>query len=236
MRTALVIARREILAYFISPIAYMVSAVFLLIAGYLFSLILIQSQQATMEGLFFNIMVVLIFVVPLLTMRLLADEQKTGTIEILLTAPVRDWEVVLGKYLAAMGMFGVMLACTLYFPFILWRVGGSPDWGPILTGYLGLLLLTSAMMAIGTLTSAVTENQIVAAVLGFGILLLLWLIDAAGNIATGSASVLTYLSLPTHYNDFARGAINLEDVVYYLSVTIGSLFIATRMLETRRYR
>ena len=236
MRTALVIARRELLAYFISPIAYMVSAVFLLIAGYLFSLILIQSQQATMEGLFFNIMVVLIFVVPLLTMRLLADEQKTGTLEILLTAPVRDWEVVLGKYLAAMGMFGVMLACTLYFPFILWRVGGSPDWGPILTGYLGLLLLTSAMMAIGTLTSAVTENQIVAAVLGLGILLLLWLIDAAGNIATGSASVLTYLSLPTHYNDFARGALNLEDVVYYLSVTIGSLFIATRMLETRRYR
>ena len=236
MRTALVIARRELLAYFISPIAYMVSAVFLLIAGYLFSLILIQSQQATMEGLFFNIMVVLIFVVPLLTMRLLADEQKTGTLEILLTAPVRDWEVVLGKYLAAMGMFGVMLACTLYFPFILWRVGGSPDWGPILTGYLGLLLLTSAMMAIGTLTSAVTENQIVAAVLGFGILLLLWLIDAAGNIATGSASVLTYLSLPTHYNDFARGAINLEDVVYYLSVTIAALFIATRMLETRRYR
>ena len=236
MRTALVIARRELLAYFISPIAYMVSAVFLLIAGYLFSLILIQSQQATMEGLFFNIMVVLIFVVPLLTMRLLADEQKTGTLEILLTAPVRDWEVVLGKYLAAMGMFGVMLACTLYFPFILWRVGGTPDWGPILTGYLGLILLTSAMMAIGTLTSAVTENQIVAAVLGFGILLLLWLIDAAGNIATGSASVLTYLSLPTHYNDFARGAINLEDVVYYLSVTIAALFIATRMLETRRYR
>jgi ABC-2 type transport system permease protein len=208
----------------------------LLIAGYLFSLILIQSQQATMEGLFFNIMVVLIFVVPLLTMRLLADEQKTGTIEILLTAPVRDWEVVLGKYLAAMGMFGVMLACTLYFPFILWRVGGTPDWGPILTGYLGLILLTSAMMAIGTLASAVTENQIVAAVLSFGILLLLWLIEAAGNIATGSATVLTYLSLPAHYNDFARGAINLEDVVYYLSVTIAALFIATRMLETRRYR
>ena len=135
MRTALVIARRELLAYFISPIAYMVSAVFLLIAGYLFSLILIQSRQATMEGLFFNIMVVLIFVVPLLTMRLLADEQKTGTLEILLTAPVRDWEVVLGKYLAAMGMFGVMLACTLYFPFILWRVGGTPDWGPILACY-----------------------------------------------------------------------------------------------------
>ena len=236
MRTALVIARRELLAYFISPIAYMVSAVFLLIAGYLFSLILIQSQQATMEGLFFNIMVVLIFVVPLLTMRLLSDEQKTGTIEILLTAPVRDWEVVVGKYLAAMGMFGVMLACTLYFPFILWRVGGSPDWGPIMTGYLGLILLTSAMMAIGTLTSAVTENQIVAAVLGFGILLLLWLIEAAGNIATGSATVLSYLSMPAHYNDFARGAINLEDVVYYVSVTIGALFIATRMLETRRYR
>ncbi|MFN5341137.1 MAG: ABC transporter permease subunit [Roseiflexaceae bacterium] len=236
MRTALVIARRELLAYFISPIAYMVSAVFLLISGYLFSLILIQSRQATMDGLFFNVTVVLIFITPLLTMRLLADEQKTGTLEILLTAPVHDWEVVLGKYLAAMGMFGVMLLCTLYYPFILWRIGGTPDWGPIVTGYLGLLLLSSAMFAIGVLTSALTENQIVAAVLGFGILLLLWLIEAAGNVLTGAATVLTYLAIPTHYNDFARGAINLEDVIYYVSVTVVALFLATRTLETRRYR
>lgn len=236
MRTALVIARRELLAYFISPIAYMVSAVFLLIAGYLFALILIQSKQATMDGLFFNVTVVLIFITPLLTMRLLADEQKTGTLEILLTAPVRDWEVVLGKYLAAMGMFGVMLLCTLYYPFILWRIGGTPDWGPIATGYLGLILLSSAMFAVGVLTSALTENQIVAAVLGFGVLLLLWLIEAAGAISPAASDVLKYLAMPSHYNDFARGAINLEDVIYYVSVTLVALFLATRTLETRRYR
>jgi len=236
MRTALVIARRELLAFFISPIAYMVSAMFLLIAGYLFSLILIQSQQANMDGLFFNVTVILIFVSPLLTMRLLADEQKTGTLEILLTAPVRDWEVVVGKYLAAMALFLIMLATTLYYPFVLWRIGGNPDWGPIASGYLGLILLSSAMMAIGTLTSALTESQIVAAVLGFGILLLLWLLDAAGNVITGAASVLSYMALPAHYDSFARGAINLEDVVYYLTVTATALFLATRSLETRRYR
>ncbi|MFN7470596.1 MAG: ABC transporter permease subunit [Roseiflexaceae bacterium] len=236
MRTALVIARREILAYFISPIAYLVSAMFLLISGFLFSLILIQSQQASMDGLFLNVTVVLIFIAPLLTMRLLADEQKSGTLEILLTAPVRDWEVVVGKYLAAMALFGVMLLCTLYYPIILWRIGGNPDWGPVLTGYLGIILLSSAMFAIGTLTSSLTENQIVAAVLGFGILLLMWLIDAAGNLATGATDLLRYLSLPAHYNDFARGAINIEDVVYYLSVTFVALFLATRSLESRRYR
>jgi ABC-2 type transport system permease protein len=236
MRTALVIARREILAYFISPIAYLVSAMFLLISGFLFSLILIQSQQASMDGLFLNVTVVLIFIAPLLTMRLLADEQKSGTLEILLTAPVRDWEVVVGKYLAAMALFGVMLLCTLYYPIILWRIGGNPDWGPVLTGYLGIVLLSSAMFAIGTLTSSLTENQIVAAVLGFGILLLMWLIDAAGNLATEATDLLRYLSLPAHYNDFARGAINIEDVVYYLSVTFVALFLATRSLESRRYR
>jgi ABC-2 type transport system permease protein len=236
MRTALVIARRELMAFFTSPIAYMVSAVFLLISGYLFALILIQTQQASMDGLFFNVTVVLIFIAPLLTMRLLADEQKTGTLEILLTAPVRDWEVVLGKYLAAMGLFMLMLVATLYYPFLLWRIGGNPDWGPILSGYLGLILLSSAMIAIGTLTSAVTENQIVAAVLGFGVLLLLWLIEAARNVAPGAGEILAYLALPAHYDDFASGAINLDDVVYYVSMTVGSLFLATRILETRRYR
>jgi ABC-2 type transport system permease protein len=189
-----------------------------------------------MDGLFFNVTVVLIFIAPLLTMRLLADEQKTGTLEILLTAPVRDWEVVLGKYFAAMGLFLLMLVATLYYPFILWRIGGNPDWGPILSGYLGLILLSSAMIAIGTLTSAVTENQIVAAVLGFGVLLLLWLIESARNVAPGAGEILAYLALPAHYDDFASGAINLDDVVYYVSMTVGSLFLATRILETRRYR
>ena len=236
MRTTLTIARRELSAYFASPIAYLVAAAFLLISGYLFAIILLNSRQATLEGLFFNVNVILLFVAPLLTMRLLADEQHSGTIELLLTAPVRDWEVVLGKFLAALGLFVAMLLCTLYYPLLLWRLGGNLDMGPIVTGYLGLLLLAGAMFALGTLASALTENQIVAAVIGFGALLLLWLIGSASNVAPGAANVLNALSLSGHFDDFARGAINLEDVVYYLSLIAGGLFIATRVLETRRYR
>jgi ABC-2 type transport system permease protein len=235
LQTALTIARRELGAYFVSPIAYLVTAAFLLISGYLFSVILITSQLASMEGLFFNINVILLFIAPLLTMRLLAEEQRSGTIEVLLTAPVRDWEVVLGKFLASLGMFCVMLLLTLFYPFIIWRLGGNPDYGPIISSYIGLLLLAGAMLAIGTMASALTENQIVAAVLAFVILLVLWLIGAAGNVVTGAAEVFQALSLPDRYNDFARGAVNLEDVVYYLSLMIGALFIATRILETRRY-
>jgi len=236
MRTALTIARRELSAYFASPIAYLVGAAFLVISGYLFAIILLNSRQASLEELFFNVNVILLFVAPLLTMRLLADEQHSGTIELLLTAPVRDWEVVLGKFLAALALFIAMLICTLYYPLLVWRLGGNLDAGPIVTGYLGLLLLAGAMFALGTLASAFTENQIVAAVIGFGVLLLLWLIGGASNVAPGAASVLNVLSLNGHFDDFARGAINLEDVVYYLSLMVGGLFIATRVLETRRYR
>src|SRR5918912_272449 len=168
MGTALTIARRELGALFVSPIAYVVAAAFLALSGYLFSILLITSSQATMTSLFQNVSFILLFVAPLLTMRLLADEQKQGTLELLLTAPVRDWEVVLGKFLAALALFGTILLCTLYYPLLIWRFGGNPDPGPILTGYLGMLLLAGAMFAIGTLASSLTENQIVAAVLAFG--------------------------------------------------------------------
>jgi ABC-2 type transport system permease protein len=234
--TALTIARRELDAFFVSPIAYIVIAAFLVISGYLFSVILILSQQADLQGVFSNVNVLLLFIAPLITMRLLADEQRNGTIELLLTAPVRDWEVVLGKFLAALGLFGVILVLTMIYPIILWVLGGSPDLGPILSGYLGMLLIGGATLSIGTLASALTENQIVAAVVAFAILLLLWLIGAAGNVITGAAEVFRALALPSHFSDFARGAINLEDVVYYLSIIIGALFIATRVLEARRYR
>ncbi|NJN68556.1 MAG: ABC transporter permease subunit [Chloroflexaceae bacterium] len=236
MSTVITIARRELEAYFVSPIAYIVSAAFLVISGYLFSLILIDLHQASLEILFANIIVTLLFITPLLTMRLLADEQRMGTLEVLMTAPVRDWEVVVGKFLAALGLFGVMLLFTLFYPLLIWRFGGNPDPGPLISGYLGLLLMAGAMLAIGTLTSTMTSNQMVAAVLCFGILLMLWLVDAASRVAPSLAGVLTELSLRERYDDFARGAINLEDVVYYLSIVGGALFIATRVLESRRYR
>jgi ABC-2 type transport system permease protein len=223
-------------AYFVSPIAYLVMAAFLLISGFFFSIILIGSQQASMQGLFANVTVILLFVAPLLTMRLLADEQRTGTLEVLLTAPVHDWEVVVGKFVAALALFTLMLCCTLVYPLVLVWLGSTPDWGPVISGYIGLLLLAGAMLAIGTMASAVSENQIVTAFIAFAILLLLWLIGAASQVLPTATAVFEALSLNGRYQDFVRGAINLEDVVYYLSLMIGSLFIATRLLETRHYR
>ncbi len=236
MLNVLTIARREMGAYFVSPIAYLVMAAFLLISGFFFSIILIGSQQASMQGIFANVTVILLFVAPLLTMRLLADEQRTGTLEVLLTAPVHDWEVVVGKFVAALALFTLMLSCTLVYPLVLVWLGGTPDWGPVISGYIGLLLLAGAMLAIGTLASAVSENQIVTAFIAFAILLLLWLIGAASQVVPSATAVFEALSLNGRYQDFVRGAINLEDVVYYLSLMIGSLFIATRLLETRHYR
>lgn len=236
MSTALNIARRELGAYFVSPIAYIVTAAFLFISGLFFAIILINTYQASLEMVFANVVITLLFIAPLLTMRLLADEYRSGTIEVLLTAPVSDWQVVLGKFLAALGLFCIMLLITLYYPLMLWRLGGNPDIGPIVSGYIGMLLLGSAMLALGTLTSAMTQNQIVAAVASFGIVLVLWLLEAAASISPDAAEVLSALSLREHYDEFARGAINASDVLYYLSLTAGSLFVATRILETRRYR
>lgn len=236
MRNALAIARRELQAYFVSPIAYVVTAAFLLVSGYLFAAILLLSREATLRYLFGSLTTVLLFVAPLLTMRLLAEEQRSGTLELVLTSPVKDWEVVLGKWLASLGLFASMLLLTGYYPLILWRYG-NPDWGPLLTGYGGVLLLGGALLALGTFTSALTRNQIIAAVLGVGLTVLAWLIDAVAQFTGPPISgVFTYLSLSSHFFDFLRGIVDTKDVVYYLSVIVAALFLTTRVLETRRWR
>lgn len=236
MVVALHIARREFGSYFVSPIAYVVSAAFLFVSGLFFAVILLNTYQADLEMVFANITITLLFIAPLLTMRLLSEEYRSGTIEILLTNPVHDWQVIVGKFLAALGLFSLMLLLTLYYPLLLWRLGGKPDTGPIVSGYVGMVLLGSAMLAIGTLTSSLTQNQMVAAVLCFVILLVLWLIEATSNVAPKMTNILRAISIRNRYNDFARGAINLSDVLYYLSIVIGALFVATRVLESRRYR
>lgn len=235
MRIIFAIAKREFQAYFVSPIAYVVIAAFLVVTGYLFSIILILSREATMRYLFGNVMVILIFVAPVLTMRLLAEEQRSGTIELLLTSPVKDWEVVLGKFLASLGLFASMISLTLYYPFILERYG-NPDPGPIAGGYLGLLLFGGSVLSIGVFTSSLTRNQIVAALMGVGISLFLWLCDALANFASPPlSSFFSYLSLRTHFPDFAKGVVDTKDVVYYLSIIASGLFLATRSLEKRRW-
>lgn len=235
MNAVFAIAQRELKSYFASPVAYVVTALFLVMSGYLFSAILVQSQEASMRFIMQNLSVIFLFIMPFLTMRLLAEEQRTGTVEILLTNPVRDHEVVLGKFLGATIFFIVMLVFTLYYPFLLITYG-NPDRGPIMSGYLGLLLQGMAFLAIGLFASSLTQNQIIAAVLTFTVLLVLWLAEAASNIlGAPMRDILRYLSITSHFQDFPRGVIDTAHIVYFLSLVVGSLFLATLSLQTRRW-
>lgn len=238
MRNIWTITWRELKAYFVSPVAYVVSALFLVAMGYLFSLILINSQDASMRGTFTNMTFVLLLFAPALTMRLLAEEQRLGTIELLLTAPVHDWQVVLGKFLSSVILFATMLlGPTLYYVLVL-NVFGKPDMGPIATGYLGSLLLGASFLAIGVFSSSLTQNQVVAYFAGLVILILLWVADAAGGIAGPGAvsEALRYLAITRHFEDFFRGVMDTIDMVYALSVIAVALFAATQVLQTRRWR
>lgn len=236
MRNSLAIASKEVRTYYASPIAYVVTAVFLVITGYFFAFNVVNMQEATIRGFLFPGSFVLLLLSPILTMRLLAEEQKMGTLELLLTAPVRDTEVVAGKYLASLFIFVVMLALTFYYPLVLFLFG-DPDPGPIASGYLGLFLLGAAFIAAGLLASSLTSNQIVAAVIAFGLLILLWVISGASGFLSGPPkAVVNYLALPAHFGDFTMGIIDTKHVIYYVSLTALFLFLAIRALETRRWR
>lgn len=236
MRNILTVAQRELNSYFTSPIAYVVAAAFLVITGYFFTMILFYTQQASLRFLFSNMSIILLLIAPMLSMKLLAEEQRLGTIELLLTAPIRDIEVVLGKFLAGVGFLAVLLGLTLYYPAIL-VMFGSPDWGPIVSGYLGTFLLGASLLSVGLFASSLTQNQIVAAVLSFVFLLLMWLIASAGDFVTGTASeVIRYIGLEGHYEEFTKGVISLKDVVFYISFSAVFLFLTIRVLETRRWK
>ena len=233
---ALAITKRELRSYFSSPLAWVITAAFLVIAGYFFSVNVIFSRQATVRPLFQTMYTILLLLAPALTMRLLAEEQKTGTIELLFTAPIREIEVVVGKFLAGVIFFGAMLILTLYYPILL-SIFGNPDRGGIIGGYLGARLVCGAIVSVGLFTSALTQNQIVAAVLSFAILLILWVVDGLSSVFGGTVGdVLSYLALYPHFNDMTRGAIATKDVVYYLSLILVALFLTWRTLEARRWR
>lgn len=235
LRNILAIARRELESYFVSPIAYVVTAAFLFISGYFFTFILFYTRQATLRYLFSNLSVIALFVAPILTMRLISEEKRSGTIELVLTSPVRDWEFVLGKFLASLALFTLMLALTLYYPLLL-EIFGNPDRGAMLAGYIGLWLYGAALLSVGVLASSLTRNQIIAAVLGFGLVLILWVCDAAGDFTGAPLShFFRYLSLSAHYFDFPKGIVDTRDVVYYLSLTAAGLFLSTLSLSSRRW-
>jgi len=236
MRNVWAVATRELRAYFLSPLAYLVIAFFLFGAGLLFGLIVEQSREASLRGLISNVSVLFLFVVPMISMRLLAEEQRTGTIELLLTNPVQEWQIVTGKFLASIILVLVMLALTLLYPAFLF-VFGNPDRGPIAAGYLGVLLQAAAFLAVGLWASSLTENQIIAAVLAFIFLLVLWLSDSLGQSLGGTVgTIVSYTSVANHFNDFPTGVVNTKDVLYYVTLIVAGLVLSTLSLQARRYR
>lgn len=249
------IFKKELRLYFTQPVAWVVMTMFLLIAGYffynIFAFYTLASMQSAMNPqmardlnvtdsvmrpLFSNVSVILLLLLPLITMRLFAEERRSGTIELMLTYPVRDGAVLLGKYLAALALYALMIALTLLYPAIV-AYFTRVEWGPLLTGYLGLLLMGATFLAVGIFASSVTENQIVAAITTFGTLLLLWVIGWSAEYVGGAwGRVLTHLSILDHFDAFARGVLDTKDVIYYLDVIILALFLTLRSLETRRWK
>jgi len=249
------IFKKEMRLYFTSPVAYVVVTIFLLIAGYffysIFAFFTLASMQSAMNPamardlnvtdsvmrpLFSNVSVILLLLLPLLTMRLFAEERRSGTIELLLTFPVRDGAVLVGKYLAAFALYAIMLGLTVLYPGIV-AYFARLETGPVFTGYLGLLLMGAAFIAVGIFTSSLTENQIVAAITTFGTLLIFWILGWSADYAGGAVGrVLQHLSILEHNESFAKGVLDTKDIIYYLNFTILALFLALRSLEARRWK
>jgi ABC-2 type transport system permease protein len=233
VRQFLALLVKEEKALFTSPIAYVLIAVFLLIMGYSFTLALFVSHTMTLVHLFFQIFTLFLLTVPIITMRLIAEERKLRTMEVLLTAPVTETQIVLAKFAASMSLILLMLILSAAYPIVL-AIYGDPDWGPIFSGYLGLVLFAGALVGVGLLTSALTNNQIIAALLSLSIFLLLWIIDEYGHILPDPFdSLFVNMSLSVHFKPFATGSMYLTDVAYYLSATMLSLFLSVRALAWR---
>ena len=249
------IFKKEMRLYFTSPVAWVVFTIFLLIGGYFFYSIFAFFTQASLQSamnpqmgrelnvtdsvmrpLFSNISVILLLLMPLVTMRLFAEERRAGTIELLLTYPVRDGAVLAGKYLAALVLYAIMIGLTVLYPVIVVYFARL-EWGPVLTGYLGLLLMGATFIAVGVFASSLTENQIVAAITTFGALLIFWILGWSADYAGGTAGrVLQFLSILEHNDSFSKGVLDTKDILYYVNFTLLALFLTLRSLEARRWK
>jgi ABC-2 type transport system permease protein len=254
MTNILAIAHKEIRSYFASPIAYVIIGLFSLLFGYFYVAILtwfvqqgtqmsmgmgpatLNVNQQMIRPLLMNMTVVLLFVLPMITMRTYAEEKRSGTIELLLTSPITDMQIILGKFLGALALYATMLLVTLVYVGGLFFFG-SPEWKPIVTAYIGLLLLGGSFLSMGLLISSLTKNQIVAGMMTFGVFLLLWVIDWIGTFAGPTFEpIVTYLSITQHFDDFAKGVIDTKHVVYYLSFMTFGLFLTAKSVDSERWR
>ncbi len=255
MKGLLSVYKKELYLFFASPIFWVISFIFLGLTGYFFysavayySLLSFQAAQNPMlsgqlnmtefvlKPLFGDISVIMLLLMPILTMRLMSEEKKAGTIELLFTYPLKDSEIIWGKYLAALTVFFLMLLGTLSYMLIL-AIIGKPEGGPIFTGYLGLALMGAAFIAFGLFASSLTENQIVAAVISFGALLMFWVISWIRSIVGPlTGQIFSYLSIIEHYENFAKGIIDSRDLIYYLLFISFFYFLTARFLETKHWR
>jgi ABC-2 type transport system permease protein len=236
---------KELKSYFNSPIAYIIASLFIALSGLSFALSITgRFPEASLRGFLFGpigpigAFFLVILIAPALTMRLFSEEQKLGTLELLLTAPIRDLEIVLGKFFAALTLLTSMFALTLYFPLLLiWF--GDPDLLPIMTGYLSLFLMGAMAVSVGLFSSSLTSNQIVSAVLSSSLLLLLWLSNVTSALGDGDlpwAGLVRFLAMSEHVRDMAYGVLDSRDIVYFISLTAFFLFLTVRAVETRRWK
>ncbi|RUA01089.1 MAG: ABC transporter [Candidatus Neomarinimicrobiota bacterium] len=253
MGNILTLAQKELRAYFVSPIAYVLLVFFALLFGYFYVssinfMIQLSMGQFGMGGpqivninefmirpLFGNTAVILLFMLPMLTMRSFAEEKRSGTIELLLTSPLTDFQIIMGKFLGAMALYTLMLSLTLvHIGVLFWY--GEPEWAPVLSGYLGLLLMGGSFISIGLAISSMTKNQIVAGVSTFAVLLLFWIINWMGDASgTMTQSVLAYLSILEHLDDFSKGVIDTTHVTYYVSFITLGLFLTAKSMDMARW-
>ena len=256
MRNIITIAQKELRSYFASPIAYIVIGLFALLYGWFFATILayfvrqsMQMSQAGLQGpqvinvnqmmirpVLVNVTILLLFILPMVTMRTYSEEKRSGTIELLLTSPLTDFQIIMGKFLGAMALYATMLAVTLIHIGILF-VFGKPEWKPIATAYLGLLLMGGCFISVGMLISSVTKNQIVAGMLTFAVFLFLWVINWIGSFTGPTVERLTnYLSIVDHFDDFAKGVIDTTHLIYYVSFITFGLFLTAKSVDSERWR
>jgi ABC-2 type transport system permease protein len=252
VRNVFALADKELRSYFASPIAFVIIGLFALLFGWFFYVYLTvfvrQSEQMMqmgrapnvnlemIRGVLLNSAVIILFVMPMITMRTYSEEKRSGTIELLLTSPITDWQIIVGKFLGALGLYAAMLLVTmLYMAILFWF--GNPEWRPIAAGYLGLLLMGGCFISVGLLISSLTKNQIVAGFLTFAVFLMLWVINWIGDSSGPlTREVVTYLSITEHFDDFARGVIDTKHVVYYLSFITFGLFLTAKSVDSERWR
>jgi ABC-2 type transport system permease protein len=255
MNNILAIAHKELKSYFSTPIAYIVIGFFALLFGYFFyAMLVIFNQQSAQFGgaeggavdinqqlirpLFLNASVIVLFVLPLITMRTYSEEKRSGTIELLLTSPVTDVEIILGKFLGAMALYAAMLAITVIHMLVLFSYANpKPEWTVPVIGYVGLLLMGGCFISVGLLISSLTKNQIVSGMVTFAVFLLLWVINwIASFTGPTTQSVLNYLSITDHFDDFTRGILDTKHLIYYFSVMSFGLFLTARSVDTERWK